>query len=90
MKPLYFQKNPFRYLLLLIGFFSFSISILQNFSTVYSQVVFVPVENGIYDFLERMNLKGIIKLDDEVKPYSRNYIAGKIIRIVNLISEKKS
>ncbi len=89
MNSLNIKKNLFRYLLLLIGLFSLSISLLQNLNNVYSQIVYVPVDNGIYDFLERMNLKGMIKLDDEVKPYSRNYIADKIIFVVNKLSENK-
>ncbi|MCZ7610952.1 MAG: hypothetical protein M5U17_12420 [Ignavibacterium sp.] len=88
MKPLHTQKNSFRYLLFLIGLLFFSVSVFQNSSDIYPQVVNVSVDNGIYDFLEKMNLKGLIKLDDEVKPFSRNYIAGKIIEVVNLIPEK--
>lgn len=90
MKPLHSQKNSFRYLQLLTGLLFFSVSVFQNSSDIYSQVVNVSVDNGIYDFLEKMNLKGLIRLDDEVKPFSRNYIAGKIIEAVNLIAEKKS
>src|SRR3989337_3797526 len=50
-------------------------------SILNAQVVFVSVDNGVYAFLERLSLKQIIKLDDEVKPYSRVYIAQKLSEI---------
>lgn len=54
----------------------FAASFLSHKSSfINAQVVYVPVENGVYDFLERQNLKRLIKLDDEVKPFSRLYIA---------------
>ena len=46
-----------------------------------AQTVFVSVDNDIYDFLERLSLKQIIKLNDEVKPYSRVYIAERLREI---------
>ncbi|MCF6271086.1 MAG: capsule assembly Wzi family protein [Melioribacteraceae bacterium] len=51
------------------------------FSLLYAQVVFVPVNNNIYHYLDRMNVKGVIQLDSEVKSFSRIYIAEKIIEI---------
>ncbi|MEO8233533.1 MAG: capsule assembly Wzi family protein [Ignavibacteriota bacterium] len=48
-----------------------------------AQVVYVPLENEVYDFLERMSIKGFIELDDEVKPFSRIYIAEKLFEIKN-------
>src|SRR3990167_8411387 len=50
-------------------------------SILNAQVVFVSVDNGVYAFLERLSLKQIIKLDDEVKPYSRVYAAQKLNEI---------
>jgi hypothetical protein len=50
-------------------------------SFLQAQVVYVPLENGVYEFLERQNLKGIIELNDEVKPFSRMYIAEKLVLI---------
>ncbi len=50
-------------------------------SFINAQVVYVPLENGVYSFLERQNLKGLIELDDEVKPFSRIYIAHKLIEL---------
>jgi hypothetical protein len=52
---------------------------------LFAQVVFVPVENNVYSFLDRMNIKGVIQLDSEVKPYSRKYIAEKLIKIDNQV-----
>ncbi len=54
-------------------------------SLLQSQVVYVPLENDVYEFLERMNLQGHIKLDDEAKPFSRIVIAAKLFEIRNQI-----
>ncbi len=50
-----------------------------------AQVVYVPLWNDVYDFLDRQSLKQNISLDDEVKPYSRKYVASLLEK---LISEK--
>ncbi len=55
--------------------------ILFPLSFSLAQSVYEPVKLDIYQFLDRMNIKGIILLDSEVKPYSRWYIAGKLIEI---------
>ncbi|MBK7229267.1 MAG: hypothetical protein IPH97_10485 [Ignavibacteriales bacterium] len=55
----------------------------QQSINLYAQVVNVETENGVYEFLNRMNLKGIITLDDEAKPFSRKYIAEKLLQIKN-------
>jgi hypothetical protein len=47
----------------------------------YSQIVYVPVGDEVYDFLDRMATKKIIKISDEVLPFSRIYIARKIQEI---------
>ena len=61
---------------------SFLIILFNHHSiNLHSQVVFVQLENGVYEFLERLSLKGIINLDDEIKPLSRIYIAAKLIEI---------
>src|SRR3989339_1369116 len=58
---------------------TFLILILVFISAILNaQVVYVSVDNGVYAFLERLSLKQIIKLDDEVKPYSRVYVAQKL------------
>ena len=45
-------------------------------SFIIPQVVYTPLSNDVYDFLDRQSLKQNIKLEDEVKPYSRKYIAS--------------
>ena len=55
-----------------------TISLLVISSRVYSQVVYEPLGSSVYTFLDRMNLKGSIIIHDEVKPFSRIYIAGKL------------
>ena len=56
---------------------------------VKSQSVFIPIENGVYEFLERMDIKGIIKINDEARPFSRKYVAEKLIEVEeNLINTK--
>lgn len=54
-------------------------------SFTFGQVIYVPLENGIYDFLERQNLKGNIILNDEIKPFSRIYIAHKLTELKNIV-----
>ena len=46
-----------------------------------SQVVYVPINDNIYEFLDRCNLRGLINLDTEKKPFSRIYIAEKLIKL---------
>ena len=54
--------------------------ILTNLN-VYSQVIYVPINDNIYEFLDRMNIRNIINLDTEKKPFSRIYISEKLIDI---------
>ncbi|NNL21325.1 MAG: hypothetical protein HKO83_08425, partial [Ignavibacteriaceae bacterium] len=44
-----------------------------------AQTVYTPMWNDVYDFLDRQSLKQNIELDDEVKPYSRKYIATLLL-----------
>ncbi|GMR25348.1 MAG: hypothetical protein BMS9Abin39_0639 [Ignavibacteria bacterium] len=55
--------------------------IIATTVVVHAQVVYTPLYSEVYDFLQRMSIKQIIILDDEVKPYSRNYIAGLLKEI---------
>ena len=55
--------------------------IILNFTELYSQVVYVPINDNIYEFLDRMNIRNIIDLDTEKKPFSRIYISEKLIDI---------
>lgn len=59
--------------------FLFLISFLT--SIISAQVVYVTLDDGVYDFLDRMATKQIIKLNDEVKPYSRIYVAALLSNI---------
>jgi hypothetical protein len=46
-----------------------------------AQTVYVSVDNEIYDFLDRLSIKQLTKIDDEVKPFSRAYIAERLVEI---------
>jgi hypothetical protein len=48
---------------------------------IKSQVVYEPIDNSVYNFLERQSLNGLINLHDEVKPFPRTLIANKLIEI---------
>lgn len=48
----------------------------------YGQSVFVPSENEVYQFLDRMSLAGIINYHDEVKPLSRVAISRLLEKIL--------
>jgi len=47
-------------------------------SLTFSQTVYEPINSSVYDFLDRMAQKGIIRFDDNIKPVSRAYIAEKL------------
>lgn len=55
-----------------------------------SQTVYVPLNNNVYDFLERLKIRQIIYTDDEVLPFSRKYISNLLKEIelkYNLLNE---
>jgi hypothetical protein len=54
---------------------------LTSFSILHSQVIFVPVENNIYEYLSRLSIKGIISFNDDIKPLSRDYIGSKVFEL---------
>jgi hypothetical protein len=57
-------------------------SLINNKSSfLNAQVVYVPVTNEIYNYLERLSIKQLNKLSDEIKPYSRAYIAARLAEI---------
>ena len=58
-----------------------SVLIIVTTVVVQAQVVYTPLYSEVYNFLERMSIEQIIILDDEVKPYSREYIAGLLQEI---------
>ena len=49
--------------------------------SLFCQTLFEPLGNRVYKFLERMNLKEIIVLNDEALPLSRILIAEKLTEI---------
>ncbi len=44
-----------------------------------AQIVYEPLDNDVYSFLDRLSNKGIIEFSDLVKPVSRKYIAINIM-----------
>ncbi len=55
--------------------------------TSYAQTTYEPLYNDVYPFLSRLAQKGIIQLDDQIKPLSRKYIAEKLIELDSLKSK---
>lgn len=51
------------------------------FPLTAGQTIYTPVNATVYDFLERISLKGIIKYNDEVKPFSRQEIGKLLLEI---------
>src|ERR1035437_9462037 len=51
------------------------------FSSLYSQIIFVPAENSVYEYLSALSIKGIIPFNDDIQPLSRDYIAGRIYEL---------
>lgn len=56
---------------------------LLSIPMLHAQVVFEPLYNDVYKFLNRVSQKGIIQLDDNLKPLSRVYISGKLLEVEN-------
>ncbi len=52
--------------------------IILSFSTTFAQITYVPLQNEVYNFLDRLSQKGVINYDDLFKPLSRKYIAEKL------------
>jgi hypothetical protein len=63
------------------------ISLLILSIPLNAQVVFEPLYKDVYFFLERLSLKGIIELDDVVKPLSKKYISEKILEAKSKIDK---
>lgn len=57
------------------------IFILITFSSIHAQTVFEPLYNDVYTFLSRISQRGIIQLEDNMKPLSRVYISEKLFEI---------
>jgi hypothetical protein len=46
----------------------------------FLQVVFEPVSSPVYEFLNRLSVKGVIEYNDELLPVSRKLIAEKLLK----------
>ena len=57
----------------------FSLILIFFYIDLNAQVVFEPLHRDVYEFLSRLAQKGIIELNDQVKPLPRIYIAEKLI-----------
>jgi len=62
------------FILFLIFTFYFSL-----FSLLFSQVVYEPIHNDIYNYLSRLSQRGVIEYHDNIKPLQRKYLALKLI-----------
>ena len=43
-----------------------------------AQTVYEPIHSSVYEFMDRMAQKGIIRFDDNIRPVPREYIAEKL------------
>jgi hypothetical protein len=67
---------------MIIRFLSLALLTLCCFPALQSQVVYEDVANkAVYDFLDEMGNEHIIRLNSAVKPYSRSFIAEKLMEI---------
>jgi hypothetical protein len=55
-----------------------SVFILSVLITLKAQVVMEPLDHDIYNFLDILSQKGVIELDDVLKPLPRKYIYQKL------------
>jgi hypothetical protein len=64
-------------------FIKISVSFILTFlfiPVLHSQVVYEPVHSKVYDFLERLTVKGVIDFNSSIKPVTRREIAGFILK----------
>jgi len=59
----------------------YTILLLLITTTANSQSIYEPIEADIHEYLDRMNIKGIVQIDTEVKPFTRYYIAEKLFEL---------
>jgi hypothetical protein len=55
--------------------------VFVGFNTIKAQVVMQPISSSVYEFLDEMAQMKYIELNSSVKPYSRNFIAKKLVEI---------
>ncbi|MCK9210021.1 MAG: capsule assembly Wzi family protein [Ignavibacteriaceae bacterium] len=58
------------------------ISIAITF-TFIGQVNYEPVNKGVYEYLNRLSVEGFLTLHDEIKPFTRIYIASKLKELLD-------
>lgn len=54
-------------------------------NSISAQIVYEPMDKNVYSFLERLSQKGIIEVDNLVRPLSKKYIADKLVETKNKI-----
>ncbi len=75
------NKNPkrcnvnssFRYFLIFIIFI--------NTKLIFSQVIYERLNSNVYEFLEKLDIRGIINLPSESKPFTEKFIVEKLYEI---------
>ncbi len=55
--------------------------LISHVSFLTAQVVNQPLNSDIYQYLSRLSQRGVIELNDEIRPLSRKYIASKLIEL---------
>ncbi len=56
-------------------------------SILSAQSVYQPVNDNVYDFLERLTVKGVINFNSSIQPITREAIAGYLIKTDSLKAE---
>ncbi len=59
-------------------------------SSVNAQLVYEPLYEDVYNFLRRLSQKGIIEVDDLIRPLPKMYIAERLLQADSLSSELTS
>ena len=65
----------------------FAAVIFLFINPVFGQIVFESLHKEVYDYLSRLSQKGIIELNDLIKPLPRKYISEKLQEIKSKVSE---
>lgn len=73
---------------MIINISKFSL-LLLSCSLLVAQTNYEPVSSSVYTFLERMSGKGLIQLNEEIKPFSRQYLARRIQNLELKIQNEK-
>jgi len=76
------------------GFFTklffFVLITLSVSTTLKAQLVYEPLYDDVYNFLRRLSQKGIIEVNDLIRPLPKMYIAEKLLQADSLSSELTS